>query len=111
VKDEKPKFGNHSRVKCDKCKYEKRKARHRRHNSLPRRKAAEIARQLRNNDKSREGASLLFRRWDVVDESWLLDNAINYTDKELAEKLGRTIRGVNTKLYKLRKAERERSCV
>ena len=98
VKDEKPRPCHVSKLTCDGCKLKWRQPR--------------VRNYIRNrNGESINRASLSFNRWDIVDETWLLDNAGSFTYPELADKLGRSIKAIEMKLVKLRKAERERSCV
>ena len=107
VKPADPRACNLSKIKCDGCKLKWCKM----YCAKDKPKAYWRNYKKDRNDKSIGKASLYFNRWDIVDETWLLNNAGSLTHRELADKLGRSIFSVENRLRRLRKAERERSCV
>jgi len=60
---------------------------------------------LRQNMESQRKATQSRERWGPVEECWLLDHAGKMSEKELAENLGRSIRAIEARLWRLRKQD------
>jgi DNA-directed RNA polymerase specialized sigma24 family protein len=61
--------------------------------------------ELLRNLESQKKATMSGLCWGVVEDSFLLDNAGKITIKQIAEKLGRSIKSCEIRLHRLRLAE------
>ena len=107
-----------NRLKCDECK----KRTHMLHarawskrnhgyeakrQKLPHRKRAALEGSLRRNRGSQSNATQSGQRWGDVEDCWLLKNAKSMTEAKLADCLGRSIKSIEARLWRLRSVENE----
>lgn len=65
-----------------------------------------IDKELKRNDESRKKATMNGLPWGDIEDSYLLDNSGRMTLKTIAEKLGRSIKSCEIRLYRLRQVDR-----
>ena len=105
------------RMKCKKCKHEthmkharawakKNKKYERDRKQMPHRKAMALEGNLARNRRSQSKATMTRQPWGIVEDCWLLENAGKMTEIKLGEHLGRSMRSIEMRLWRLRRAER-----
>lgn len=101
------------RLKCDKCKHDTHMKHARRwakdnkqyerdRRKLPHRRRLSVEGNLARNRKSQKKATQSRQPWGVVEDCWLLENAGRMTEMQLAEHLGRSMRAIEMRLWRLR---------
>lgn len=95
---------NKEKVRASKLAWaEKNKDFDKKRSKLPERKSLKLKVSRAKNDRSRKLATLSRQPWDVTDDAWLMDSVGKLTEKEMAKHLGRSVKAVETRLWRLRR--------
>lgn len=104
-----------ARITCRECKLEihnkatREWAARNRENGKQHRNKKERREQRQSLDKARNHktinrATMARQPWGVVEDAWLLENSGKKTEVQMAEELGRSMKAVELRLWRLRKA-------
>lgn len=104
-------------MKCKKCKHEthikharawakENKQYERDRRQMAHRKAMALEGNLARNRRSQTKATMTRQPWGIVEDCWLLEHAGKMTEMQIGEHLGRSMKAIEMRLWRLRRAER-----